>query len=170
MNYQSNDRRCSRLWATGLDYFGALEICIRHTEAVISSTGGNSQQYIVWVKIIHFYYMPKIIRILKSCSMKIFCTVNISKLNFWLVICIAENFIWTTLKMIFSIFRFVCTLRFQIYKYCPNHTSMEIWFIQLSGDAWISLSKNVHLRLFLCSRVTCVTAAWQNICPACTFV
>ncbi len=75
--------------------------------------------------------MPKIIRILRSCSMKIFSkflTVNISKLNFWLVICIAKNFIWTTLKVIFSIFRFFCTLRFQIYKYCPiitNHTSME---------------------------------------------
>ncbi len=75
--------------------------------------------------------MPKIIRILRSCSMKIFCkfpTVNISKLNFWLVICIAKNFIWTTLKMIFSIFRFFCTLRFQIFKYCSiitNHTSME---------------------------------------------
>ncbi len=39
--------------------------------------------------------------------MKIFCefpTINISKLNFWLVICIAKNFIWTTLKAIFSIF------------------------------------------------------------------
>ncbi len=45
--------------------------------------------------------MPKIIRILRSCSMKIFCTVNISKLNFWLLICIAKNFIWTTLKKIF---------------------------------------------------------------------
>ncbi len=32
----------------------------------------NSKQYIVWVKIIHFYFMPKIIRILRSCSMKIF--------------------------------------------------------------------------------------------------
>ncbi len=45
----------------------------------------NSQQYIVWVKIIDFYFMPKIIRILRSCSMKIFCkfpTVNISKLHF----------------------------------------------------------------------------------------
>ncbi len=93
----------------------------------------NSQQYIVWVKIIDFYFMPKIISILRSCSMKIFCTfltVNISKLNFWLLICIAKNFIWTSLKMIFSIFRFFCTLRFQIYKYCPNHTSLEIWFIQ----------------------------------------
>ncbi len=38
--------------------------------------------------------MPKIIRILRSCSIKIFCTfptVNISKLNFWLLICIAKN-------------------------------------------------------------------------------
>ncbi len=75
--------------------------------------------------------MPKIIRILRSCSMKIFSkfpTVNISKLNVWLLICIAKNFIWTTLKVIFSIFRFFCTLRFQIFKYCPiitNHTSME---------------------------------------------
>ncbi len=49
----------------------------------------------VWVKIIHFSFMPKIIRILRSCSMKIFSkfpTVNISKLNFWLVICIANIF------------------------------------------------------------------------------
>ncbi len=90
----------------------------------------NSQKYIVWVKIIDFPFMPKIIRILRSCSMKIYCTfptVNISKLNFWLVICIAKNFIWTTLKMIFSIFRFFCTLRLQIFKYCPiitNHTLM----------------------------------------------
>ncbi len=45
----------------------------------------NSQKYIGWVKIIDFYFMPKIIRILRSCSMKIFSTfptVNISKLNF----------------------------------------------------------------------------------------
>ncbi len=40
----------------------------------------------------------------------------------------------TTLKMIFSI----CTLRFQIFKYCPNHTSMEISYIQLSDDAYTS--------------------------------
>ncbi len=90
-----------------------------------------------------FSFMPNIIRILRSWSMKIFSTfptINISKLNYWLLICIAKNFIWTTLKMIFSIFRFFCSLRFQIYKYCPiitNHTSMEIWFIQLSDDAQI---------------------------------
>ncbi len=92
--------------------------------------------------------------------MKIFSkfpTVNISKLNFWLVICIAKNFIWTTLKVIFSIFRFFCTLRFQIYKYCSiitNHTSMERLFIQLSDDAYISISKNWPLWLVLWSRVT----------------
>ncbi len=100
----------------------------------------NNQKYIVWVKIIIFYFMPKIIKILRSCSMNMFCkfpVVNISKLNFWLVICISKNFIWTTLKMIFSIFRFFCILRFQIFKYCPiitNHTSMERLFIQLSDD------------------------------------
>ncbi len=55
-----------------------------------------------------------------------FLTINISKLNFWLVICIAKNLIWTTLKMIFSIFRFLRTLRFQIFKYCPNHTSFVV--------------------------------------------
>ncbi len=56
-----------------------------------------------------------------------FPTVNTSKLNFWLVICIAKNFIWTTLKMIFSIFRFFCTLRFQIFKYCPIITNHNKW-------------------------------------------
>ncbi len=52
------------------------------------------QQYSVWVKIIHFSVMTKIIRILRSCSMKIFSkftTLNISKLNFWLLICIAKT-------------------------------------------------------------------------------
>ncbi len=87
----------------------AVYMCSWSTDAVISSRCicSNSQQYSVWVKIIDFYYMPKIIRTLRSCSMKIFGkfpTVNISKHNFWLVICIAKNFIWTTLKMIFSIY------------------------------------------------------------------
>ncbi len=46
--------------------------------------------------------MPKIIRILRSCSMRIFCkfpTIIISKHHFWLVLCIAKNFIWTTLYL-----------------------------------------------------------------------
>ncbi len=114
----------------------------------------NSQQYIVWIKIINFSFMPKIIRILRSCSMKIFCTfltVNISKRNFWLVICIAKNFIWTTLKMIFSIFTFFCTFRFQIFKYCPNHTSMERLLIRLSDDIynWFSGSGSHILDIVL---------------------
>ncbi len=69
----------------------------------------NSQKYIVWIKIIDLFLLPTIIRILRSCSMKIFSkcpTVNISKYNYWLLICIAKNLIWTTLKMIFSIFIF----------------------------------------------------------------
>ncbi len=102
--------------------------------------------------------MPKIIRILRSCTMKIFSkfpTVNISKLNFWLVICIAKNFIWTTLKMIFSIFWFFCSLRFQIYKYCPiitNHTSMERLFIMYTVVAKIIRTqfKSV-ISIFCCS-------------------
>ncbi len=58
------------------------------------------------------FFMPKIIRILSRDhdSIMIFCkflTVNISKLSFhsrfWEVICIAKNFIWTTLKAIFFI-------------------------------------------------------------------
>ncbi len=45
----------------------------------------NSQQYIAWVKIINFSFMPKMIRTLRSCSMKIFSkfpTVNISNVFF----------------------------------------------------------------------------------------
>ncbi len=92
------------------------------TKAVISNTDifvaiANNTLY--GSKLSIFLLCQKIIRILRSCSMNIFSkfpTVNISKLNFWLVICIAKNFIWTTLKMIFSIFWFFCTLRFQIFK------------------------------------------------------
>ncbi len=112
--------------------------------------------------------MPKIIKILRSCSMNVFCkfpTVNISKLNYWLVICIAKNFIWTTLKMILSIFRLFCILRFQIYKYCPiitNHTSMEILFIQLSDYLYISISNNWPLWLVLWARVTYILSLVIN--------
>ncbi len=47
---------------------------------------------------------------------KTFPTVNISKRNFWLVICIAKNFIWTTLKAIFSIFKFVLHTQIPDFK------------------------------------------------------
>ncbi len=70
-----------------------------------------------------------------------FVTVNTSNLNFWLVICIAKNLIWTTLKMIFSIFR--SDSRFSnsciSVKYCPiitNHTSMERLFIHKNWHDW----------------------------------
>ncbi len=70
----------------------------------------NSQKYIVWVKIIAFSFMPKIIRILSKDHVPWRYFVNvlpwIYQLNFWLVIFISKNFIWTTLKAIFSIFRF----------------------------------------------------------------
>ncbi len=45
----------------------------------------NNQQYIAWVIIIDFSFMTEIIRILRSCSMKIFCifpTINIAKHTF----------------------------------------------------------------------------------------
>ncbi len=98
----------------------------------------NSQQYIVWVKIINFYFMPKIIRILRSCSMKIFCTfltVNISKLHFWLVICIAKILIWTTLKMIFSIFRFFWPVIKVSFKNGP------LWLVLCSRFTYYNKSK-----------------------------
>ncbi len=79
----------------------------------------NSQQYIVWVKIIDFYFMPKIIRRLSKDHVPwiyLVNSVNISKRNFWSVICIAKNLIWSNLNAIFSIFRFFCTLRIQIFK------------------------------------------------------
>ncbi len=58
------------------------------TKPVISSTGifvaiANNTLY--GSKLLDFSFMPKVIRILRSCSMKIFSkfpTVNISKLNF----------------------------------------------------------------------------------------
>ncbi len=64
-----------------------LYVTLEHTRS-LKSLGyicSNSQKYSVWVKIIDFSFMPKIIRILRSCSMKIFSkfsTVNISKHNF----------------------------------------------------------------------------------------
>ncbi len=104
--------------------------------------------------------MPKIIRILRSCSMKTCCispTVNISKLNFWSVICIAKNFIWATLKEIFSIFRLCLHLQIpvlylsQILSNPTNHTSMDSFFIQLSDVVRKSISEIWPLWLVLWS-------------------
>ncbi len=99
--------------------------------------------------------------------MKIFCkciTVNISKLHFWLLICITENFIWTNLRLFFQYLDFFAASDSRVSnscisaKYCPiltNHTSIIYYlFIQLSDDLYISILKNWHLRLVLWSRVT----------------
>ncbi len=81
-----------------------------------------SQKYIVWVKCIDFSFMPKIIRTLSKDHVLVQWRYFVhflpytSKINFWLVICIAKNFIWTTVKAIFSVFRFFCTLKFLIFK------------------------------------------------------
>ncbi len=95
--------------------------------------------------------------------MKIFSkspTINISKLNFWLVICIAKNFIWTTLKVIFSIFWFFffCTLRIQIFNTHTQNTKslyLSLWvlFLTIAG-----LTENC-----CCSVIYCL---W----PSCTVV
>ncbi len=66
----------------------------------------------------------------------IFPTVNISKVNFWLVICIAKDFKSDFLNILIffapsdSRFSYGCILS----KYCPiltNHTSTESLFIQM---------------------------------------
>ncbi len=97
--------------------------------------------------------------------MKIFCTfptVNIYKLNFWLAICIAKNFICKALNVIFSIFRFCLffatsdsrfTNSFISAKYCPiltSHTLMESLFIQLWYDQplWLILWSRFTLMYF----------------------
>ncbi len=106
-------------WRTGSSGFTQTWVHVVHAVSHINSTFhlnvtldhktshkshgficSNSQKYIAWVKIIDFSFMPKIIRILSKdhVPLKIFCkfpTVKISKL--------------------FSIFRFFCTLRFQIF-------------------------------------------------------
>ncbi len=116
--------------------------------------------------------------------MKIFCkflTVNISKLHFLLVICIAKNFIWTNFILFSQYFDFFAPSdsRFSnsciSAKYCPiltNHTSMGSLFIQLSDDVQILISKNWHLRLVLWSRVTYADLqlkkhyyqCWEQLC------
>ncbi len=60
----------------------------------------NSQQCIVWVKIIVYNTFP---------------TVNMSNMYFLLIMCIVKN-LWTTLKAIFSIFHFFCTPKFKFLK------------------------------------------------------
>ncbi len=129
----------------------------------------NSQKYVVWVKIIDFYFMPKIIMILRSCSMKIFSkfpTVNISKLNFWLVICVAKNFIWTTLKMIFSIFRFFLHPQIPDFQILFDHNKPYIHGqIINSAFRWcINLNfKKFTLKTGFVARVTFILHKYKHI-------
>ncbi len=61
--------------------------------------------------------------------MKIFCkfpTINISKCNFWLVICIAKDFIWTTLKAILVKVKYLNV--FLQWKYC-NTKKIDLIFL-----------------------------------------
>ncbi len=95
--------------------------------------------------------------------------MNISKLNFGLVIFIAKNYIWTTLKTIFfNIVSFFAPSDYRFSnscisaKYCPiitKHTSTESLFIQLPCDVYISILKNRLFWPVLWCRVTFVFSA-----------
>ncbi len=119
-------KKCSLKGSSGnpeWDLFGisVLKECILIIlwPSIISSTGifvAISNHTLLESKLSIFLLCKKIIWI-RSCSMKIFCTfptVNISKCNFWLVICITKNFIWTTLNVIFLFF--FAPFRFCIFK------------------------------------------------------
>ncbi len=90
-----------------------------------------------------------------------FTSVNISKLHFWLVICIAKNFIWTSLKAIFSIFRFFYIFQIgQILSY-PNKLYIDGKLIYSAFRWCINLNwKNWPLWLVLWSRVKYIK--WFN--------
>ncbi len=96
-----------------------------------------------------------------------FPTVNISKLNFWSVIWIAKNFIWTILKGIFSIFRFLLhpqSLNFQIVVSQPilSYTSTESLFIQLSDYVYI-LIKKIGPYDWFCGPESQIIFSYQNV-------
>ncbi len=59
--------------------------------------------------------------------------------------------------MIFSIFRFFCTLRFQIFKYCPiitNHTSTESYLLAMHKSKKLTLMTGFVLHGHILSLVT----------------
>ncbi len=99
--------------------------------------------------------------------MKIFCkfpTINISKLNFWLVRCIAKNLIWTTSKAVFSIFGFLLHSHipdFQVVIFRTNivlsQQTIHQWKAYLFSSHMMykyQFKKNWPLWLVLWSRVT----------------
>ncbi len=77
--------------------------------------------------------------------MKIFCTfptINISKLNFWLLICIAKSFIWTTLKVIFSNSRFSNSCIST--KYCSSSSSSSPLLSLVQVPAKLAINLSIH--------------------------
>ncbi len=80
--------------------------------------------------------------------MKIFSefpTINIKTffLHFWLVLFIAKNFILTTLKLIFTVFRFFCTLSLILSYHNKPYINGKLIYFDVE-----------HLWLVLWSRVT----------------
>ncbi len=61
--------------------------------------------------------------------------------------CIAKNFIWTTLKGIYFLHPQIPDFQIVVSQQniLTNHTSMESLSIQLSDDAYISISKKWSL-------------------------
>ncbi len=120
-------------------------VTLDHKSSLDIFTGifcSNSQIYIVWVKIMDFYFMPKIIRILSidHDPEDIAYISYVTILKRLLVVCVAKNFIWTTLNAIFSIFRFFLHPQIPDFnscisvKYChilTNHTSMESYLFSV---------------------------------------
>ncbi len=82
------------------------------------------------------------------------------KTYFWLVVCIAKNLIWTTLKVIFSVFRFFLHLQIPDFQIVVSRTNIVLSnkpyingkFIY-SDNVYISIKKNCgpgsHLFLYL---------------------
>ncbi len=79
-----------------------------------------------------------------------------SKLNFWLAICIAKNFIWTTLKAIVAIFRYFCTLRFQISNRCISAkygtilTSINLNFQKCTLMTGSVVHGHIYIYIYIC--------------------
>ncbi len=87
------------------------------TKPVFKSLGyicSNSQKYTAWVKIIHFSFIPQIIRVLSKDHLPWRYLVNYYRK--YIKTCIAKKLIWTILKGYSQCLDFFCTLRFQIFK------------------------------------------------------
>ncbi len=99
------------------------------TKPVLSRWGifvAKAKNTLYGSKLLIFFYAKNHLDIKwRLCSMKIFSkflTVNISKPNFWLMICIAKNFIWTALKAIFSIFWELFLWFFFFFFFAPSES------------------------------------------------